>query len=457
MVLACLAGAGGIRCAADTGDADAVLDRWIASIGGRAAFRGVSSYEIRESVDLGRGSPVAGIHVVRTKAGHFREETTYPGFGTLVQAWDGMIGWQSNDRLGAGLIPQADLGSLVTQDNLLLPLYVDSTYKKRRVIGHAPVNGSGCTVLGMTGANHLEERWYFDDASSRFVRVDQPKDSQPGKWATMYFSDFRTAGAVSVPYTIKIAGQGSTVVIKRQSLAINPPTDEAAFMISTARLVEVTRIEAILSRNLAEVGGDAIGRIHSRIKHMTIVSQDSGIRASETTYQEEPNLFLNELDTPGEGIKWEGFDGTVRWTCSELEGFHLLGEEASAQWKMYGNLADEGRLLERFPLRRMLGPRQVDGRATHAVILSDFRAQQGTWYFDDENARLLRLETVFLDNHGKQEATQDYSDFRRIDGVEMPFAITETNPAGQTVETIDSVQDNVSLDAETFKLRRGDW
>lgn len=453
--IAALAG-GGIRCVAG-GGADAIVDRWIESVGGRSHLESVTSYEIHESVNFGMGSPVNHVKFVRTKTGQFRVETSNPVLGTLVQGWDGFIGWESNDRLGAGLIPQADLANLAGQENLLFPLFVERVYKGRRVIGAAEVAGRSCTVMGMTAGGGREEKWYFDDADGRLVRLDQRQPGQPEGWVKTEFLDYRPAAGLVIPFTVRTVNQGATVVLTRESLVVNPPTDAAIFMISTARLVEITGIAGILSRNLAQIGGDAITRIHTRIKTIAIESPDSGIKYTEAIYQKAPNLFLQEISTPGEGLKWEGFDGTVRWSGSELAGFHIQGSAATAQWRKFGNLADEGRQLVRVPLRRMLGARKVRDRAAHAVVLSDFVSEEGTCYFDDENARLLRLTSVFSDGHGQQEATQDFSDFRRIDGVEIPFVTTDTNAAGQSVETIVSLQDNVPIDDGTFKPRRGDW
>lgn len=456
-LLAALAGAGVDRCGAAGAGADAVLERWITSIGGRDALGNVRSEEVRESMDYGPGGPPSAIHFIRTKFGHIREETSNPAFGTLVQAWDGMIGWQRNDRLGTGLIPQADLARLVQGDNIQAPLNVGKTYRRSRLLGPAGAGGRPCTEVGMTDGGGVEERWFFDDATGRLVRIERPDPGRPGTCAAAEFSDYRPVGRLMIAYRIRTTNQGASTVLSRESVVINPPVDEAVFMISTARLAEVSEISSILARNVAQAGGDAIGRIHSRVKRIAVVAPESGIRVSETIYQKEPNLFLQELETPGVGTKWEGFDGVVRWSDSDLQGFHTLGAAATAQWKAYGSLSDEGRLLARLPLGRMLGARKIGGRPVHAVVLSDFFAEAGTWYFDDESARVLRLTTVFSDGHGRLEATQDYSDFRRVDGVEIPFATTDTNAAGESIETIVSLQNNVPLDDKFFKPRKGPW
>jgi len=44
-----------------------------------------------------------------------------------------------------------------------------------------------------------------------------------------------------------------------------------------------------------------------------------------------------------------------------------------------------------------------------------------------------------------------------MDGVEKPFVITQTDPTGKSVETIESIENNVPLDNSIFRPRKGDW
>lgn len=460
MLRAIFVGCIAVSCALGSdggGGADAVVARWMEAQGGRARLGAVRGFESDESIQYGAGGPSIRVHVVKTRSGHFRYETSNPAFGILVQAWDGVVGWQTNERLGDGLIAKADLGALGSQQNLLPAAEVEGQGVARRLLGDGEADGRRCKVVGITGPGGVEERFYFDAETGLCLREERPRAAHPEEMDWVGFSDYRPAGGLVVPFALKVVRASYGFTVQRSGVEIDPAIDEATFMISTARLVQIKRIEGILDRNLEAVGGDAIARIHSRVTRAELAPSGQMSRIRETVLQKDPDLILTETDTPGIGPKWTGFDGTVGWSSSEIEGFHLFRPMETAALRTFGKLSEEGRLGARFPLRRMLGPRHVDGRATHALVLSTFQVQAGTYYFDDETGRLLRLTSVFSDSDGHIEATQDYSDFRRVDGVEKPFVTTQTDPSGKSVETIVSIENNLPLDDSAFKPRRGEW
>ncbi|MFI5337805.1 MAG: hypothetical protein ACHQ5A_13540, partial [Opitutales bacterium] len=55
---------------------------------------------------------------------------------------------------------------------------------------------------------------------------------------------------------------------------------------------------------------------------------------------------------------------------------------------------------------------------------------------------------------GQLKVTVDFSDFRTVDGIVLPFVTVMTNPAMRIVTTILSVQHNVPLDDAIFKPRK---
>jgi len=442
--------------ASDKG-AGELLDRWLAAQGGLERLKAVRGYDYRETIRRGPGSRTVEIHVVQTSNGRFRYETAYPWGGTLVQASDGIVCWQGNDRLGYGLIPNSAVPPLYLEEDLLTVLLVDRVYPKHRLLGDGEAQGRRCKVAEMTGRDGVGERFYFDVETGRCLRIERPRNGHPGEWNWTEYSDFRTVDGLVLPFTTAIDRGDDKITRTRSDLVINPRLDTATFMISTARFRELRAIEDILARNLAEAGGDAIGRIHSRVTRAHVETSNQSGKDRETISQKEPDYILKVSETPGMGTKWTGFDGTVGWSTSEVEGFHLLKAPEVAAMRNYGKLSDEGHLADRWPLRKMVGRRQVNGRATHAVILSTFQFQGGTFYFDDENGRLLRMTSIFGDSDGHFEATQDFSDFRRMDGVEKPFVITQTDPTGKSVETIESIENNVPLDNSIFRPRKGDW
>ena len=100
----------------------------------------------------------------------------------------------------------------------------------------------------------------------------------------------------------------------------------------------------------------------------------------------------------------------------------------------------------------------IDGHPTHAVALANQNGRLGTYYFDQTTGRLLRVAAAKIgDAANSLVVTSDYSDFRTVErGGDAVHRHHHTNPAVQFTTTIESLQNNVTLDNAIFKPQRDD-
>ena len=250
---------------------------------------------------------------------------------------------------------------------------------------------------------------------------------------------------------------GSAVTVHRRSkVALNPPVDEALFVLPTAQLQEAIAVGAVLSRHEKSIGGaEAVARIHTRVTHLVLDISTTGTRTSETISQKSPDRILIETSTPGMGREARGYDGTTGWRSSELEGYRPLKPAELAGLIGEGGIHLVGRLAENYPFRRLAGERVINGRPAVAVALASQQGPAGTFYFDKENGRLLRVASpVAGDRANSTETMTDFSDFRKVDGLEIPFELVQTSPLARVTSTVKSVENNVPLDDAIFRPRR---
>ncbi|MBI2498538.1 MAG: hypothetical protein HYV75_11680, partial [Opitutae bacterium] len=167
------------------------------------------------------------------------------------------------------------------------------------------------------------------------------------------------------------------------------------------------------------------------------------------------NLIVSEQETPGMGTMWQGYNGKVGWAWNELQGYRTM--EGPELQQLIGNADMQGslRLSAQCPFRRLLGEQEDNGRRLLGVALASFQGVAGNFWFDTRTKDLVRVETfIQAGPSGQLKVVADFADFRRVDGVLIPFHTVVTNPAMRMVTTIESVEHNLPLDDAIFQPRK---
>jgi len=145
------------------------------------------------------------------------------------------------------------------------------------------------------------------------------------------------------------------------------------------------------------------------------------------------------------------FDGTTAWIAGSDKPLPLMSLSG-------GNL--EGAKLDAI----LMFPAQLKNAFSNwrvsATGIDDklVRVLQGTnprqppvnFYFDGSSGLLLRVLRLVDTAVGRVPTQIDYSDYRDVTGVKVPFKWTVTWTNGQSTATLSDVQPNVSLDASRF-------
>ena len=443
--------------ASDKSELDSAFFSFYSAQGGLGAATFIQSFEIDETVDFeGQPMPRFALHIVRTRAGHFLFRTTRAGLGTVEQAFDGRVGWQSHSQWGMGLSSNPGADPWVVQNNLLLAMSAFRRGFDYRLLGREDVDGRSCLVAGIKDPGKLEGKIYFDRKNFRILRLERQFFPGSPEQMVAEFGDFQRVSGLDIPFTARVRTGSLTAVHRRTQVTINPHVDESSFVLSTAQLREALEVEAILKRHQDTMGdARAFDRIHSRVTRLVIEVPTSGMKYTETVSQKTPNLILLEINTPGMGSDVRGFDGTTGWVNSELQGYRPLKPPELAELMSEGRAHLVGGLAAGSPFRRRLDERTVNGRAADAVALANQSGPAGNFYFDKETGRLLRIgSAVAGDRTTTTESTMDFSDFRRVDGVEIPFVMTQTTALVRVVSTVQSVENNPPIDDGIFRPRR---
>jgi hypothetical protein len=206
--------------------------------------------------------------------------------------------------------------------------------------------------------------------------------------------------------------------------------------------------DKIVKQAAKAMGGEKAQRgIKSWQVKGTIVNSGSGESGSFQAASLRPNLYTISYDIRGLEVS-SGYNGKSAWVRDSRDGLRTLtGAEsrdfqAEARWRSYLWLdykKDKSKLA-------FAGKTEINGRPANSVILTTVKNVKIKMHFDAASGLLLRDEVPA----GEFTRTCDYSDYRPVDGVMEPHAISLA--MGEEIYEIklDRVEHNTKLDQSIF-------
>ena len=208
-------------------------------------------------------------------------------------------------------------------------------------------------------------------------------------------------------------------------------------------------VDDVIAKNLQARGGaEALRAVQTLEMKAHFSSQ--GMNLPMTLYAKRPNLTRKELSVGGQTLLFV-FDGTNAWQVNPLEG-------STEPVDITGGELDTIRQESEFdtPLLdanargfavELAGNETVDGRAMHHLRV----ARNGTTidcYLDAATG--LEARTVSRTPMGA--LTQEFLDYRSVQGLQMPFTVRTLQNGVRVAEiTFDTIRFNAPLEAGLFK------
>ena len=210
--------------------------------------------------------------------------------------------------------------------------------------------------------------------------------------------------------------------------------------------------DQILDKYIQALGGaDALAKITSfTAKGTSHLFGEVQSDPAEITAK-APNL-LGTLVHQREGDLARTFDGTQAWVMLPLTvvGQYPLNASALEGAKLDAQMAFPGGLKQFFRAWRVTYPTTLDGHPVYVVQGTGANGLIATFYFDKQTGLLTRMVRYAASAMGRVPTQIDYSDYRKVDGVMMPFKWTYGWVSGQEEYALTDVQTNVPVDAARF-------
>jgi photosynthetic reaction center cytochrome c subunit len=226
---------------------------------------------------------------------------------------------------------------------------------------------------------------------------------------------------------------------------VPPKTPEAGTETLVANLPTA---DELIGRYIQALGGAAtIEKITSRVEKGTTTI--GGKSYGTEIFEQDPEKQRVVQHTPA-GDSIITFDGHAGW--SSAPG-HPVRE-------MHGADLDAARIDAdlHFPLQLKLNcaelkveyPEKISDHEAQVISCANVGKRAMKLYFDEQSGLLVRLVRYADSPLGLIPTQIDYSDYRDAGGVKAPFRWTIAEPNESTTTQLESIQENVAIDAASF-------
>lgn len=227
-----------------------------------------------------------------------------------------------------------------------------------------------------------------------------------------------------------------------------PSTGQAAAATSSAPLPTADQI--IEKYQQASGGKEAWDKLTSVVMKGSFEMEQMEGEATQEIYGKAPNKVLFVTDSPSFGTVKRAFNGTAGWQDNPQTGLaDITGGELAAlkrEADFYGVLD----LKTLYPKMTVKGKESVDGHDAYVVEATPAEGAPVTMSFDAASGLLVRSETVADTAMGQTNVQTTLSDYREVDGVQVPFQIHSDMGGFAFTIKLNDVKHNVDIDDAKF-------
>jgi len=234
----------------------------------------------------------------------------------------------------------------------------------------------------------------------------------------------------------------------------------AAMVLACARIASAQTADDVIDKHLAALGGRAaIAKLTSRslAGTMTFSTPAGDVSGTIEIMNQPPNKVrtLTKLDLSSQGVGVvvveQRFDGTSGYVLDSIRGNRDITGNQLENLKNtvfpspFLNYKERGVTID-------LGEREkVNGRDAYVLIVKPKSGSISRQFIDAESYVTVRL-VLKLDvpEAGEVEQTTEFSDYREVDGVKIPFGIRVTSALQNFSISVTKVEHNVKIDETLF-------
>jgi hypothetical protein len=233
-------------------------------------------------------------------------------------------------------------------------------------------------------------------------------------------------------------------------VAFPPVGDERPQSPRGTEAAQLPSADQVLEKYFTAVGGKpALEKITSKVAKGSLTMPQGKVQFEID--QKAPGMFLSSIILPNGGSIQEGFNGSIGWRKGDRGPAQELAGPQLALSRVGGRLFDPELTPAANSVSPRVGSETLNG---HECYVLRENAPDGIFerlYFDKQTGLLVRRVVVERTLFGLLPNNWDFSDYRDVNGVKVPFTIVLGRWDGSSTFTADSVQLNVPVADEKFQ------
>jgi hypothetical protein len=229
--------------------------------------------------------------------------------------------------------------------------------------------------------------------------------------------------------------------------------DEADDVVSQAPNASPASIDQVFEKYIRAVGGAqrAAGLTSIVAKGASVGYGPEGTPRPVEIYAKSPNQRTTIIHTQN-GDSTTVYDGRAGWIAAPLRPVPVLTLSGSMLegTKLDAELMFPARIKEVLTKWRAGFPALINDREAQVIQGTTPSGSLATLYFDSESGLLVRMVRYSDSVVGRTPTQIDYSDYRDVAGVKIPFRFTVSWLDGKENFELTEVQADVSIDPAKF-------
>jgi hypothetical protein len=211
--------------------------------------------------------------------------------------------------------------------------------------------------------------------------------------------------------------------------------------------------EGILDRYIEVTGGKAAyGKVRNRVTVAKMEFVGKGITANMTMTNAEGLKSHSSIDIPNVAKMEQGTDGSIAWERSALKGPRIKSGGEKALAMRAADMNADLNWRKYFTKAEYTGTEPVEGKICHRVSLTPVNGGVETRYYDKDSGLMVRTSQVVNTEMGDIPSELVVTDYRKVDGILMPFQMRQKAAGQELAITLVSVTQNTELPAQIFAI-----